>query len=73
MTQRKKAKISVNEEATSYAYFWGMGAFFLAYLVTEATQAARPHPIHWAVALSVAMIAGTAAYLFVLKRGCGRH
>jgi ABC-type antimicrobial peptide transport system permease subunit len=62
MSKRKSTAISPKEDAESAGYLGLFGGFILAYITAEITLAAQPHPIHWLVAGTGAVLIGAAAY-----------
>lgn len=68
MPKRKRLKLTPKEEAMSTAYLALFGGFLLAYLIAEAALAARPHPVHWVVALTGALVIAGSAYGITLWR-----
>ncbi len=65
MPKRRK-EISPKEDATSFGYLGALAGFILAYLSAEALLALRPHPLHWVVALTGALLVGAATYGVIL-------
>ena len=53
-------------DASSSGYLAAIGGGIVAYVIGEAVFAARPHPIHWVVALAGAGLVGLTAYLVTL-------
>ena len=62
MSKRKTTKITPKEDAQSIGYFALFGGGFVAYLSAEAVLAARPHPWHWLVGGTGAVVAGALGY-----------
>ena len=52
----------------SAGYLALFGGFLLAYLIAEGALAARPHPVHWVVALAGALVIAGSAYGITLWR-----
>jgi len=57
-----KKEQSKNDDAASFGYMGAIGGGFVAYLIGEAVFAARPHPVHWVVALSGGVLVGVTSY-----------
>ena len=68
MSKRKSIAISPKEDAASAGYIGMFGGFILAYVTAETLLAARPHPIHWLVAGTGAVLIGAATYGITLWR-----
>ena len=63
---KRKREISPKEDAESFGYVGAFAGFIVAYLSAEALLAVRPHPIHWVVALTGALLVGAATYGVIL-------
>lgn len=61
-------KLTLQEEAQSYALIAGFITFFIAYLAAEAVLALKPHPYHWITALGTTAALGVATYFITLWR-----
>lgn len=68
MPKHTSSKMTLGEEAQSYALIIGFITFFIAYLTAEALLAVQPHPYHWIAAFGTSGTLGVATYGIVVWR-----
>ena len=63
---KRRREIIPKEDAESFGYLGASAGLIVAYLSAESLLAVRPHPIHWVVALTGAVLVGAATYGVIL-------